>query len=134
MSAIRLIRCCDCAATMEEADDEPVFSCAECGRDDCLMDTGAIVERLTWRGIAIEVRFHAEWLTGFIAHLDITAVSPERAPLPFTETGYRSHFLDIGEVEAAGGAAAFVAAWLDEEAKCESWRDHETATQQLSLF
>ncbi len=31
-----------------------------------------------------------QWKT--IAHLEIRSIKPERAPLPITETGYRSHF------------------------------------------
>lgn len=134
MSTIRLIRCCDCAADMAETDDEPVFACTGCGRDDCLQDTGAVIEHMTWRGIAIEVRFHADWLDGYMAHLDIYARSPERAPLPMTETGYKSHFLDIGEVEAAGGPVAYVTAWLEQEANSDDWREREESTRQMSLF
>ena len=42
-----------------------------------------------------------------VAHLDITTIEPPRAPLPITETGYRSHFLHPDEVAAYGGPEAF---------------------------
>jgi hypothetical protein len=37
----------------------------------------------------------------------------DRAALPVTETGYRSHFAPAGAVTEHGGAVAFVTAWLD---------------------
>jgi hypothetical protein len=36
-------------------------------------------------------------------HLQIEAVQPPREPLPITETGYKSHFVAIEAIEAAGG-------------------------------
>lgn len=134
MTSIRHIRCCDCGAVTDETPDDPVFACIECESDDCLLDTGAMIDTFTWHGIDIEVRYQPDWLTSFIAHLDVTSLKPERAALPFTETGYRSHFLDPGIVEAAGGPIAFVTAWLDEAAKDDEWRERESQTRQLSLF
>lgn len=47
--------------------------------------------RFTWRGIEIEAIYTPlQWKT--IAHLEVRSIKPERAPLPITETGYRSHF------------------------------------------
>jgi hypothetical protein len=50
--------------------------------------------------------------------------------LPFTETGYRSHFLGPGIVEEAGGPAAYVRAWLDHAAQSPKWRKQQTAARQ----
>lgn len=66
--------------------------------------------------------------------MTVTSVAPERAKLPITETGYRSHFLSKGVVEAAGGPTACVTAWLDEAAKSKAWQRHEAESRQLSLF
>jgi hypothetical protein len=57
-----------------------------------------------------------------------------RQRLPITETGYRSYFLHPDEVEAAGGPAAYVLAWLGEEAQSPKWKRHVEASRQLSLF
>lgn len=92
------------------------------------------VYRLTWQGIEIEAIYTPrKW--GITAHLEIHSIQPERAPLPITETGYRSHFHPCGTVEAAGGdVAAQVTAWLDEEAKKPEWQAYLAQSRQLSLF
>ncbi|TWB15544.1 hypothetical protein FBZ89_114138 [Nitrospirillum amazonense] len=92
--------------------------------------------RIVWQGIPIDVTYEANWLSmdgdGVTAHLEVRAENRRR--LPFTETGYRSHFLPRGIVEAAGGSAAYVLAWLEEAAQSEDWRQYRNAESQLSLF
>lgn len=61
-------------------------------------------------------------------------MAPERAPLPITETGYKSHFCDRREIEAAGGPVAYALAWLDMAADSKTWREACAARRQLSLF
>ena len=99
------------------------------------------IETLVWRGITIEVSYEPDWLRGSEfgskyaqAHLALQVQKPERAPLPVTDTGYRSHFLEAGIVEAAGGPAAFARAWLDIEAKSPSWLRMRARWAQLDLF
>lgn len=82
----------------------------------------------TWRGIAMTVTFTPKRF-GMADHIEIKAAN--KRPLPVTETGYRSHFMEAGTVAEHGGALAFVIAWLDHEAERTGWRD---APQQLSLF
>lgn len=86
--------------------------------------------QFTWRGIRIEVIYcPLKW--GMSAHLQIRSIEPEGAPLPITETGYRSHFHTPGTVEANGGdVLAQVRAWLDEEAKSKRWRELDAASRQ----
>jgi len=90
--------------------------------------------RFMWQGIEIEVTYTPlKW--GMTAHLEICSVVPERAPLPITETGYRSHFHPLGTVEANGGdVIAQVAAWLDEVAARPAWRAHIDASRQMRLL
>lgn len=90
--------------------------------------------QFTWRGIEIEAIYTPlQWKT--IAHLEIRSVKPECAPLPITETGYRSHFHQPGTIEALGGdVVAQVVTWLEEEAAKSEWKRREEAAQQLSLF
>ena len=90
--------------------------------------------RLTWQGIEIEARYWPrKW--GVTAHLEIESIHPERASLPITDTGYRSHFHPPGTIESRGGdVVARVIAWLDEEAAKPAWQRHREATRQGDLF
>ena len=90
--------------------------------------------RLIWQGIEIEVRYWPrKW--GVTAHLEVESIRPERAPLPITGTGYRSHFHQPGTVEANGGdVVAQVVAWLDEEAGSAEWCAQVDARRQGELF
>lgn len=90
--------------------------------------------RFAWQGIDIEASYEPASIGGF-AHLEIRSVKPEAAPLPITETGYRSHFHPAGTVEALGGdVAAQVTAWLDEEAAKPHWKRYVEASRQGELF
>lgn len=94
-----------------------------------------IVETFDWRGILIEVRYEAQWLGGdATAHLELATLEPLRAPIPVTETGYRSHFVDRETIDEMGGPAAYVEAWLDNAAKGKAWIEAEAAARQYSLF
>lgn len=95
------------------------------------------VERATldWHGIEIEVSFERFYLAcGYISHLQVESIRPEKAALPITETGYRSHFLHFSDVDAAGGPLAYVTRWLNAEAAMPEWREREQTTRQMSLF
>jgi hypothetical protein len=90
--------------------------------------------RLIWQGIEIEARYWARRWT-VIAHLEVQSIHPERAPLPITGTGYRSHFHQPGTIEALGGdVVSQVIAWLDEEALSDEWQDHLAQSRQGTLF
>ena len=92
-------------------------------------------ETTEWRGITIAITFEPDWLgMGYTAHLQLEAIRPERAKLPITETGYRSHFLEIGRVEAFGGPVAYALGWLDDAANSKEWKANEAASRQLTLF
>jgi hypothetical protein len=98
------------------------------------------VHALHWRGVDIEITFERSWLSIArehdlaASHLTVTAIQPSRAPLPITETGYRSHFLHLEEIDQAGGPPAYVDAWLNRMAQSREWLDHEQVCRQLSLF
>lgn len=88
-----------------------------------------------WQGIEIEATYWPSKWGGAIAHLEIQSIRPDRAPLPITSTGYRSHFHPCGTVEANGGnVVAQVITWLDEEAAKPEWRRYVEQSRQLSLF
>lgn len=97
--------------------------------------------RLEWNGITIDVQYCRAWLDcceqiyGYpLANLTIEAVDPERAPLPITETGFRSHFTRPDEIEVAGGPVAFVRSALDDVAMDPAWLEREAIARQMSLF
>lgn len=102
------------------------------------MTRGIETFRTVWSGISIEIRWEPNWLNinaGIDAgHIEIESVAPERAPLPITETGYRSHFTSPATVAAYGGPVAFVEAWLETESQAPDWRLQEQAGRQFSLF
>ncbi len=81
---------------------------------------------ISWRGVEIEITFTPEKF-GMVDHIELR--TENKAPLPVTETGYRSHFMDKGAVAHHGGAVAFVTAWLDHEAERTGW-----SNDQLCLF
>jgi hypothetical protein len=84
---------------------------------------------LQWNGITIEVCFRPPWfplyeqLYGYpLAHLEVTSIEPKRAPLPITETGFRSHFMRLDNIQAEGGPVAYVQRWLDYAAQSPKWK------------
>ena len=96
---------------------------------------------LDWNGIRIAVRYCRNWLDFYediygypLAHLEIESIEPDNAPLPMTETGYRSHFTRPDVIEAEGGPVSFVRAWLAEAANDPKWIAAEADRKQLSLF
>lgn len=100
-----------------------------------------VAATIDWQGITVEIVYEPNWLnlanrTGDLAsaHLEIRSIKPERAPLPITETGYRSHFLHPGEIDLLGGPVAYVQTWLDEMAESKEWLEYETSRRQLTLF
>lgn len=98
------------------------------------------VHALAWQGRKLQIEYEAHWLGvdrigGLqVAHLQVRSVEPERAELPITETGYRSHFVDREAVSEAGGPVEYVRQWLDAEARSRTWREQEAKARQLSLF
>lgn len=88
----------------------------------------------TWQGIEIELTYAPrKW--NVTAHLEVRSINPKRAPLPITQTGYRSHSCAIGELEEnEGSLIEQVTRWLDERAKTKDWQTYLEERRQLSLF
>lgn len=105
------------------------------------MISRVFVQRIDWRGVEVEISYEPEWLGGLaeafgepLAHLQVRSVSPERAALPVTETGYRSAFIAGSVITLEGGPVAFVREWFDEAANDPSWKPSQDAARQLALF
>ena len=97
------------------------------------------LHRLQWNGILLEVSYEPQWLPPSIlgediAHLEVRSLDPTDAPLPITETGYRSHFIAASAIAAAGGPVAYVDMWLTTESDAPAWREREQSARQLALF
>jgi hypothetical protein len=97
---------------------------------------------IEWEGRRIEVRYEPDWLNRqndvdseyLVGHLDIRTIAPGNAPIPITETGYRSHFIHPSIIEDAGGPVAYVLAWIKREAYAPHWLKIQTQFEQPSLF
>ena len=98
-------------------------------------------ETFVWEGVTILVSYEPDWLglgakgigTPY-AHLEVQVLEPKGAPLPITETGYKSEFCSVGEVEEAGGPVAIVTALLEEFAETKTWRVRRARWEQQDLF
>lgn len=94
---------------------------------------------LNWNGIQIKISHEADWFDDpeenyKVSHLQIESVSPAKAPLPMTETGYISHFTPPDDIESAGGPIAYAQAWIEHAAKKPEWKAIAASCNQLSLF
>ena len=97
------------------------------------------LHRFEWNGILLEITYEPQWLPPGIlgedvAHLQVQSVYPTNAPLPITETGYRSHFIAASVIAASGGPDAYVDLWLTVESDSPAWREREQSARQLSFF
>jgi hypothetical protein len=86
---------------------------------------------LDWHGIIIQVTWEKQ---RFVDHLQIETLDPQRAPLPITETGYRSHFIAKDVIDAAGGAEAYVLDWLNAASGKRGWAEQEIDIRQYALL
>ena len=65
---------------------------------------------IDWRGQTLTIRFCRAWLGQETAHLEI--ISEDHRSHPISETGYRSHFVNLAQIEEVGGPVAYVKGWL----------------------
>ncbi len=97
-----------------------------------------VITRKNWHGIEIEIRWNPEYViyddATRVAHLEVESISPKRAPLPITETGYRSHFTSVEAVQLYVMPEDYVEAWLDDASRSREWQALEQSSRQLALF
>jgi hypothetical protein len=84
--------------------------------------------------LRIRITHAREYLSSGSDHLEIESIKPKRAPLPITETGYRSHFMPALDLINDGGPVTFVTAWINQEAKGKAWTKTVAAKAQGDLF
>jgi hypothetical protein len=88
----------------------------------------------TGKTVRVRVIHSRDYLGQSQDHIEIESIVPKKAPLPITETGYRSHFVSPLELVNDGGPVTFVTAWLDREAKGREWQKRQSARSQGDLF
>ena len=94
---------------------------------------------IDWRDLAgtsvhVRITHSRDYLGQGQDHIEIESMAPKKAPLPITETGYRSQFVSPLELVNDGGPVVYVTAWLDREAKGQEWQKRQSARQQGDLF
>lgn len=89
---------------------------------------------LTSETIKIRITHARDYLSSGNDHIEVESISPAKAPLPITETGYRSHFIPPMKLMNAGGPVTFVTAWIEQEAKGKAWSKAAVMRQQGDLF
>lgn len=94
----------------------------------------ATTHKLVWREITCRVRHTPDYLSKGWSHIEIVVLKPKGAPLPITETCYRSHFLGYDELQRAGGAVRVFLDWIEREAASKQWSKAEFKWRQGDLF
>ena len=84
--------------------------------------------------VRIRITHSRDYLGQGQDHIEVESLMPKKAPLPITETGYRSQFVSPLELVNDGGPVVFVTAWLDREAKGKDWQKRQAVRQQGDLF
>lgn len=102
------------------------------GKDSTMSNTTTY--EIIWNNITISIIYIRKWCGAEIDHIEVRSISPEKAPLPITETGYKSHFHHETALDEYNDAKAYVTAWLDHEAKSQKWKAYVESQQQLLLF
>lgn len=88
----------------------------------------------TWRHLRCKVQETDHYGQHDWTMLQLEVIASRDTPCPLTTTGYRAHFLDADELAQAGGAVAFMAAWMNREAATRRYQDAEFRWRQGDLF
>ncbi len=94
----------------------------------------AATAKLVWRDVTCRVRHTPNYLSKGWSHIEIIVVTPKKAPLPITETGYRSHFLDEDLLKKAGGPVTLLPRLDRARGASKAWAKTEFKWRQGDLF
>ena len=99
------------------------------------------ITEIDWQGIKIDVHCTPSYSPYFekaygypLVHIELYVTDPQRAPLPITETGYRSHFTPAPNLDEWKDEVEFITAWLDDAAQSPEWIKQYEASKQGNLF
>ena len=85
---------------------------------------------IQWQGISVTIHIVRNWLDSGFDHIEVKADQH----LPITNTGYRSHFMPLMELDQWDSVKAFVRDCLDHAALAKQWVDYLVAQRQFRLF
>lgn len=89
---------------------------------------------VTAKYVRIKITHSRDYLGQGQDHVEVESIAPAKAPLPISETGYRSHFIAPLDLMSDGGPVTFVTAWLDGQARGTDWQKQVAKKQQGDLF
>ena len=75
-----------------------------------------------WQGITIEIDQHVIYGDVGITGITVSSITPEKAILPITETGFKSLHPSIESVKHHGGVKGYILSYLDHEAAKPEWK------------
>ncbi len=84
---------------------------------------------IKWEGIDIAISHTINAFNTGFHHIELRAEDP----IPVTETGYRSHFLQPEAFDLFDGVEDFVRQWLDEHDD-DAYRARLNQSKQMELF
>ncbi len=87
-----------------------------------------------WNSILISLNYqHLRW--GVIDHMTIKTIDPPDAPLPITETGYCSHYIEPDALDYFDkDPVKYIMSRLDELGAQPAWQKQQDEARQYSLF
>ena len=99
------------------------------------------IGEILWNGLRIEARFtpnfspiYEETYGYRLVHIELCTLEPPLAPLPISDTGYRSHFIPSPQLADYEDHLEYLLAWLDHAATDPQWIAQAEAAKQGSLF
>lgn len=87
-----------------------------------------------WRHLRCKVQETPHYLSNGWTMLQLEVVASRDTPCPITTTGYLAHFLDEADLAHAGGAVAFMTAWMNRDAATRRYQDADFRWRQWDLF
>lgn len=95
--------------------------------------------KIKWDGISITVEFAKCYSPAYkeiqghgMSHIRIKRDT--KGQLPISETGDRSRFIPLPQIEEYGDVKNYVTTWLDHSGKFKKWKDYIADERQLKLF
>jgi hypothetical protein len=88
----------------------------------------------TGKQVLVRIRHTRNYLVSGTDHIEVESIKPPRTPLPITETGFMSHFIDAVQLRDAEGPERFVERWIEREQQTKAWKARDLGNRQGDLF
>ncbi|MGD9830674.1 MAG: hypothetical protein AB7U66_18285 [Hyphomicrobiaceae bacterium] len=88
----------------------------------------------TWRHLRCKLDETCNFLSLGWTLLQLRVIAARDTPCPITTTGFLAHQIDAEALAAAGGAVAFMSAWMDREAESKAYTAAMLRWRQGDLF